>query len=133
VPELWTLGGKRMHAVLTKRIEIPWKRLARGAAVFLSLPSWVFIIATVLFWSRVGKDDFVVQFLIIAGACWLSSSIAFLLFVRLRDDLADNKSGTFWSLCSGLPIVLIPLLVGMNIVYGLLRGLSEIPGMHDSM
>ena len=122
-----------MHAILTKRIEIPWKRLGKGAAVFLSLPSWAFIIATVLFWSRVGRDDFVVWFLVIAGLCWLSSSIAFFLFVRLREDSADTESGRFWFLCSGAPIVLIPLLVGMNIVYGLLCGLSEIPGMHDSM
>ncbi len=127
------LGGKRMHSVLTKRIEIPWKRLTKGAAVLLSLPSWAFIIATVLFWSRVGKDDFVIQFLISAGVCWLSSSIAFLLFVRLRGDSADTNSGRFWFLCSGLPVVLIPLLVGVNIVYGILRGLSQIPGMHDSL
>ena len=122
-----------MYPVLTKRIDIPWKRIVRGVAGFLSLPSWAFILATFVFWSQIGKDDYMMWFWIIAGVCWLSSSVAFLLLVRSQDDSADAKSGRFWFLSSGLPILLIPLLVGVNFLYGILFFFSHFSGMHDSL
>jgi len=122
-----------MHPVLSKRIQIPWKCLTKGAAGFLSLPSWVFIVGTVLFWNRIGLEDNLVHFWISAGICWSSSSVAFLLFVRLQDEPADAKLSRFWFVCSGFPIALVPLLVGVNLVYGVLYGVTHLAGMHDSL
>lgn len=122
-----------MHAILTKRIEIPWNRLGKAVAGFLSLPSWAFIIASILFWSQIGKDDFMLYFWIAAGICWLSNSVAFLLLIRLRDDSDATKSARFWFLCSALPIALVPLLVGVNFIYGILYVASHLGGMHDSL
>ena len=122
-----------MYTILTKRIEVSWKRIVKGVAVFLSLPPWIFIIAAVLFWSQIGKDDYIVWFWIIAGVCGLSSSVAFVLFFRSQDDSADSKPERFWLLCSGLPIALIPLLVAVNLVYGIVSGITHLAGMHDSL
>ncbi len=68
-----------------------------------------------------------------AGICWLSSSFAFLLFVRLREDSDVIGSGRFWFLCSALPIALVPLLVGVNFIYGIFYVASHLGGMHDSL
>jgi len=120
-----------MHAILTKRIEIPWKRVLKGVAAFLALPSWVFLVGAILLWSRIGSHE--IQFWVSAGICWLSSSVAFLIFIRVRDDSGDTESGRFWILCSGFPIVLVPLLVGVNIIYGLFYVATHLSGMHDSL
>jgi len=122
-----------MHTILTKRVEKPWKRLGRAIAGFLSLPSWAFLIASILFWSQIGKDDFMLYFWIAAGICWLSSCVAFLLLVRLREESDVTGSDRFWSLCSALPIALVPLLVVVNFIYGLLYVGSHLGGMHDSL
>ncbi|MGA2179907.1 MAG: hypothetical protein ABSH15_10050 [Verrucomicrobiota bacterium] len=120
-----------MHPLLTKRIEIPWTRVTKGAAILLSLLPWAFIAAVILFWHRI--DDYTPQFLIAPVVCCFCSSFAVLLFIRLRDNSDTTRVGAFWIFLAALPILLIPFLGCWYVVYGLGYFVTHLGSMHDSM
>ena len=117
-----------MHPLLTKRIKIPWGPILKGLGVFLSSLSWIFIAVVILFWHRI--DDYIPQFLIAAAVCCLCSLCAVLVFSRMR---GDAEASGFWMLWAAVPILLIPLIVCWNVVYGLGYVATHLGGMHDSL
>jgi len=125
------VGSERMHPLLTKRIEIPWAHVLKSVAILLSSLSWAFIAAVILFWSRI--DDYTPQFLIAAIVCCFCSACAVLLFIRMRGGSDATRSSTLWELWAASPILLIPLLVGFYVLFGLGYFFTHLGGMHDSM
>jgi hypothetical protein len=123
-----------MHSLLTKRIEIPWAPVLKAVAIFLSLPSWVFIAKCVV--DRVwASDDFPPPLIPCIGCliCTLSSMLLFL--VRL-DDFPVTRSRVLWILWSAFPVILVMIFFFLLFLYGIGFMVTfplGLKGMHDSI
>ena len=77
--------------------------------ILLSLPSWQFIGAMILWKSEI--EDHVVHFVLAGLGCCLSTSCGILSFIHSRGDADVAHSDILWILWAALPYLLIPLMV----------------------
>jgi hypothetical protein len=77
--------------------------------IFLSLPSWQFIGAMILWKGEI--DDHVMAYALAGLGSCLSTSCGILSFIHSRGDTDVVDSDILWILWAALPYFLIPLLV----------------------
>jgi hypothetical protein len=108
VAQLSTLGGKRMHQRLAKHNETMGLGDFKIIAVLLSLPPWLFIGSTILWWSEI--DNHFREFVLFGlGSCF-SSSFSILAFIHSRGDADATHTDILWILWAAVPYLLIPLI-----------------------
>jgi hypothetical protein len=117
VAQLFSLGGKRMHQRLDKHGETMGFGDFKIIAILISLPPWLFIGSTILWWSKI--DDHFRQFVLFGFGSCIISSLSIFAFIHSRGDADTTHSDILWILWAALSYVLIPLIALYYFIWGL--------------